>query len=97
MMFAIKIHRSGGEVLVAACDQELLDQEFREGKKRLRVSRHFYMGEEGDEEMLSNRIQNATIVNLVGCRCIKAAADAGMVCAELVTIDGVPHAQIVRL
>lgn len=97
MMFAIKIHRSGGEVLVAACDHELLDQEFREGKKRLRVSRHFYLGEEGDEDMLSNRIQNATIVNLVGCRCIQAARDAGMTCAEVITIDGVPHAQIVRL
>lgn len=96
-MFAIKIHRCRGEVLVAACDQELLDQEFREGKKRLKVSSSFYMGEEGDKEMLCNRMSNASIVNLVGPRSIEAAEEIGLHCAEnVITIDGVPHAQIVR-
>jgi hypothetical protein len=96
-MFAMKIHRSGGEVLLAACDKEFLGKEFREGKKRLKVSPNFYLGEEGDEEMLGNRIRNATIVNLVGSRCIQVAASVGMECQEVLLIDGVPHAQIVRL
>lgn len=97
MMFAIKIHRCRGEVLVAACDLELLGQEFREDKKRLKVSSSFYMGEEGDQEMLCNRIDSASIINLVGRRSIEAAEKAGLHCERVISIDGVPHAQIVRL
>lgn len=96
-MFAIRLQRCRGETLLAACDIELLDRELREGKMRLKVSPRFYHGEEADAETLRERLRSASIVNLVGERCIQEAIAAGLECRETLTIEGVPHAQIVRL
>lgn len=98
MKVSVKVHRSGKELLVAACDCEIIGQTFREGKLRIHVSRDFYEGDTVEEEILVNRLEMATIANLVGRRTVDIAVKHGLVDPECVlVIDGVPHAQIARM
>ncbi len=90
-------HYTDGRV-VAACDEELLGQKFREGKLRLDVARSFYDGEYVDEGTFLEVISMAAIVNLVGERAVAAAIGAGILDETgVIRIAGVPHAQIVQL
>ncbi len=97
MTFAIKMHRAGPEVILAACDLEILGETFSEGEARITVNRHFYFGEEATEEMLVERMKSATIMNFVGERAVSLAIAQGLVDPErTITIQGVRHAQAVR-
>ncbi len=98
MSISIKIHRRGAELLIAACDLDLLGKTFSEGKMRLHVSEDFYGGDTVDEEILVNRLGMATVANLVGEATIGAAVRHGFVDPEcIIRIGGVPHAQMARM
>ncbi|MCU0861954.1 MAG: DUF424 family protein [Methanomassiliicoccales archaeon] len=97
-MITLRVYRRRGEVLLAACDKELVGRIMREGDLKLEVCPTFYEGEDADEEMLLNRLRNASIANLVGERTVGIAikhelVDEGCV----VRIEGVPHVQLVRM
>jgi len=90
----MKVYSRGGEVLVAACDADLLGKTLREGELRLYVS-SFYDGDEVAEEDFIRQLRVATIGNLVGRETVEAAKRAGLVSADgVLWIDGVPHAQL---
>jgi hypothetical protein len=98
MTISVKVHTSGRELLVAACDDELLGQTFRSGKLKLHVSRGFYEGQMCDEAVFISRLEMATMANLVGRRTVEAATRHGFVDADRVlVIEGVPHAQMARM
>jgi hypothetical protein len=93
----VKVHRRGGDVLIAACDDDLIGRKLKEGELRLEVSDEFYGGARGDEDMLLNRLGMATMANLVGENVCRIAAEHDFIDRECVmTIQGVPHAQMVR-
>jgi len=93
----VKVHRRGGVVLVAACDSGLIGRRLKEGELRLEVREEFYGGDSGGEEMLLNRLSMATMANLVGEEVCRIAAEHDYIDPECVmTIEGVPHAQMVR-
>ena len=95
-IFAIKIHSGQDEKILAVCDQEVLGQTFRDGKKRITVSESFYNGEIVSEEILIERMKSATIMNFVGSKCISIAADQGYVdLGNVIDIGGVLHTQVV--
>ena len=97
-MISVKVYRKGPELLVAACDSDILGKTFKSKDLKLTVSEGFYKGSLGDEEMLVNMLQMATIANLVGKRTLEIAVKRGFVdpgCVLL--IGGVPHAQIARM
>jgi len=97
-MITVRIHRQGNEIVVAACDKELLGEVLRNGEMKLEVNPMFYEGEDASEELLLNRLQNATVANLVGERTVKLAIHHGIIVEECVLyIGGVPHAQLVRM
>jgi hypothetical protein len=99
-MICVKIHTQGRELLIAACDQDIIGKTFRSKDKglRLEVLESFYRGDTGDEEMLVSRLEMATIANLVGERTVAIAVKHGFVDPECVlTIGGVPHAQMARM
>jgi hypothetical protein len=97
-MYTVKLHRTGSDLLVAACDRELIGRTLREGELRLEVRKSFYSAEDGDEEMLLNRLSLATMANLVGERTVGIAIEHDYVCEESVmVIEGVPHAQMVKM
>ncbi|WP_297487736.1 DUF424 domain-containing protein [Thermococcus sp.] len=97
-MIYIKVYRVQGEVLLAACDEELLGKTFREGEFKLEVKERFYGGELVEEGRLRELLEEATIANLTGERCVSKAIDLGYVDPDRVLrIQGVPHAQMAKL
>jgi len=97
-MIYVKVYRVQGEVLLAACDEELLGKTFREGELKLEVKERFYGGELVEEEKLEELLEEATIANLTGERCVEKAIELGYVNPERVLrIEGVPHAQMAKL
>ncbi len=94
----VKMHQRRGEVLLAACDSELVGRKLTQDKLSLEVRESFYAGEAADEAIFMNRLELATMANLVGERVVAIAVDCGAVDQDhVIMIDGVPHAQMVRM
>jgi len=97
-MISVKMYRRGTETLVAACDLDIMGRTFRSKGMKIEVSEGFYKGESADEDLLVNRLQMATIANLVGKRTIEIAVRRGFVDPGcVIEIGGVPHAQMARM
>jgi hypothetical protein len=97
-MIWIKVYTTQGEILLAACDDNLLGKTFEEGELQLAVSKSFYGGEKVSHELFIKQLKIATIINLVGREVVKIASKMGMINEECVLeIDGVPHAQIAKM
>ena len=97
-MISVKVYSHGRDVLVAACDSDILGQTFRSKDLKIHVSEGFYKGDRGDEELLVNRLQVCTVANLVGKKTLEVAIKHGFVDPKCVLdIGGVPHAQMARL
>ena len=97
-MISIKIYKEGDDLIIGACDEDLLGKKFVEGKFQIDVSRHFYNGRIVDNKLLEKYLQDATIANLVGNETIKCAIKLGLVDPDsILTIRGVPHAQMIRM
>ena len=85
-------------MLLAICDCEVLGRTLREGKIVFHVKDEFYNGGKVSVEEAVGMIENSTIVNMVGRNCVERAIEKGYVHPEAVLrIEGVPHAQILKL
>jgi hypothetical protein len=94
----VNLKKIGRNVLLAICDCEVLGRTLREGKIVFHVKDEFYNGGKVTIEEALNMIENSTIVNMVGKNCVERAIKKGYVHPEAVLhIEGVPHAQIVKL
>lgn len=97
-MIWVKEYTTQGEILLAACDDDILGKTFCEGELQLVVSQSFYGGEKITKENFILQIKKATIINLVGEVVIKIALDLGLIAREgIIEIDGIPHAQIAKM
>ena len=94
----VNLKKIGRNVLLAICDCEILGRTLREGKIVFHVKDEFYNGGKVSVEEAVGMIENSTIVNMVGKCCVEKAIEKGFVHPEAVlSIEGVPHAQIVKL
>ncbi len=94
----VNLKRVGGNVLLAICDTDLLDKTLKQGKIVFHIKKEFYNGGKVSVEEAVAMIENSTIVNMVGKCCVEQAIAKGYVHPEAVLqIEGVPHAQIVKL
>jgi hypothetical protein len=94
----IKIRKIGNNVLLSICDAEILGKTLREGKIVFCVTEEFYKGAEVELEEAIAMIENSTIVNMIGKNIVQKAIEKGYVHPEaILNIEGVPHAQIVKL
>jgi len=94
----MNLKKIGRNVLLAICDCEILGRTLCEGKIIFHVKEDFYKGAKVDVEEAVCMIENSTIVNLVGKNVVKKAIERGYVHPEAVlNIEGVPHAQVVKL
>jgi hypothetical protein len=85
-------------VLLAICDAEILGKTLREGKIVFRVKEEFYKGAKVNLEEAVALIEQSTIVNLVGENIVKKAVEKGYVHPEaIIKIQGIPHAQIIKI
>jgi hypothetical protein len=97
MDYYLKVHRSEGHVLVAACDRELLGKTLS-GDVDVLVNPSFYGRDLCDEEGLLDAISEASLVNLLGNKVVDLAVEKGIVNKKNILImGGVKHAQIIAL
>lgn len=97
-MISIKIYRKGNDLLIGACDENLLGKRFEEGKFQLEVTKEFYGGKKIDIETFKKYLLEATIANLVGNLTIKCAIELGIISPDcVIKIGGIPHAQMVKM
>ena len=94
----MNIRKIGRNVLLAICDVEILGRTLREGKIVFCVKEDFYKGARCNVEEAVSMIDNSTIVNMVGRNVVRKAIEKGYVHPEAVlNIEGIPHAQVVKL
>lgn len=85
-------------LLVTVCDEDLLGKTFEDGKVSLAVTEEFYGGDQADESAVVASLGRASVANLVGKRAVGLAIDQGFVDeANVLDVDGTPHAQVLRL
>lgn len=94
MTILAKTYQQGKERLFAACDQELLGKTLRDDPIKFEVLPTFYGDDPVDEQEFERHMQQCTVANLVGQRCVELAIRLGFVDPQNVLhIQGVPHAQ----
>jgi len=94
----MNLKKIGRNVLLCICDVEILGKTLREGKMIFCVKEDFYRGRRVAVEEAVDLIEASTIVNMVGKNVVKKAIERGFVHPEAVlNIEGVPHAQIVKI
>ena len=97
-MISIKIYKQGNDILIGACDKELIGKKFKEGKLQILVSKEFYGGREISIQSLIQYLKAATIANLVGKNTVECAIKIGLIDPDCVLkIQGIPHAQMVKM
>ena len=76
--FCVKVFRVGEQVLVAACDADLLGKTLQsERGLELRVSERFYGGETLTAEQTCEALRAATSLNLIGDAIVQLALSSG--------------------
>jgi hypothetical protein len=94
----MNLKKIGNNVLLAMCDAEILGKTLRKGKTVFHVKKEFYKGTKVSIEEAMTMIENSTIVNMIGKNIVQKAIEKGHVHPEAVlSIDGIPHAQIVKI
>jgi len=90
----LKTYPLGNDLLVAACDIELLGSTLLDGDIQFVISEDFYCSIIGTVDLLSEHLQQATIANLIGERCVACGIQLGLIDKEnILNIADVPHAQ----
>ena len=95
---SVKVIKQGKDLLVAACDAELIGKTLKFGKIDFPVRREFYGGDilTADEALL--HVRNGTTANLLGEEIVGHALKAGLIHPEAVLyVSGIPHAMIVKI
>jgi hypothetical protein len=98
MQVYLKLKQVDKHVVLAICDVELLGKTLCEGKITFKIKDEFYNGGKVNIDEATSMIKNANIVNLVGKCCVEHAIKKGYVHPDAVlTIEGIPHTQIMKL
>ena len=67
------------EVLLAACDEDLLGKTLSEGELSIEVSERFYGDKKVDKDTFIKQLAAATSANLIGEKVIELAKKAGFI------------------
>jgi hypothetical protein len=80
------------------CDADLLGKTLKQGKIVFHIREEFYKGSLMRLDEAVGLISQSTIVNMVGERIVRKAVEEGWIHPDAVLeIEGVPHAQIVKV
>jgi len=97
-MFWCKLFQARNELVIAICDEELIDKEIGTKKLKVKVSKNFYGDKLADDTMILKLMRKATICNLMGKKIVEIAKRNGFITEEnIILINGVPHAQFVKI
>jgi len=93
-----KIHKRENDVVLALCDENLLDKKFEEGNLILDLTSDFYKGDIIEEEKVLQIIRRIYIINAVGETCVKFLQENGFIKkGHVKTIQNVPFANVLVL
>jgi len=98
-MFWAKFFVVKDDLLLAMCDDDLLEKKIGDSKLEVTVTKQFY-GEKlvESEADTVKYLAACSIGNLVGARIVALAEKNGFITKEnIISIGGVPHAQFVKL
>ena len=96
----MRLHRVRSEMVLAACDEELLGTALPVGKagRTVTVSPQFYGERVVSAEELRWALHRCTIANLLGARVLAEAEREGVIGpGGHGTLGGVPHAEIITM
>ena len=97
-MFWAKVYGTRYEIVVALCDEGVLEKELMWKELKIKVSKNFYGDRLVDEKLALRLMKSATIGNLFGKEIVALAKKNGFITKEnIILIDGIPHAQFVKL
>jgi hypothetical protein len=95
---SMKIHAAGDQLILAACDRDLLGKTLHSEEVEFKVSEHFYGGDLVNGETFLNMIGQITSANVVGNLCVDLLIENGIVDgSSIMNIDGIKHVQIYDL
>lgn len=93
MKVYLKVHYHQDDVTIACCDEELLNQVFKEGNLRIEVSNQFFGGKLIDLEVAIEILKEASFINIVGENIIKKVIEYNLLPKNSIRyISGVPMA-----
>lgn len=94
----VRTIKTATEILVAACDADVVGRIFEENDLSLEVKKDFYCGDAMSLEECDPLLREATILNLVGEKIVDKAVNLGLVNPKnVLKIGATVHAQMVRL
>lgn len=94
---SVNLIRYGKNVLIAACDADLLGKIIKSGNVSFEVHEEFYGGSFVSLDEAIKMIQMGTIVNLIGESVVTKAIKEGLVHQNsIIYVAGIPHVQLVR-
>lgn len=93
-----RLFEAQGDMLLAACDDQLLGKTLKENDLCLEISEEFYGTSQVTQEQLDEFMDSCTIANLVGEQVVALAIEKTLIRKEnTLRIAGVPHAQFARM
>jgi hypothetical protein len=96
-MISLRVYHRGNNILLAACDAELLGKKISDSKLQFEIA-EFYRDKLVNDETFIAHLEYANIINLVGKKVVSLAVKAGLVDKEnIILINKVPHAQVVKI
>jgi hypothetical protein len=94
----MKKYDTEGHSIVAVCDRNIIGKKFKEGKLVLKLDSSFYKGDEVNKTAVKEALSSATIANIAGEKAIACAVECGCIDPDAVIfIEGIPHAQMIRI
>ncbi len=93
MKVYLKVHTREDLETIACCDEELLNQVYKEGNLKIVISKQFFGGRLIDLEDAILILREAACFNIVGEKIIKKVVEIGIIPQEGIRyINGVPMA-----
>lgn len=94
----MKVYTRQNGLLVAVCDKELIGKVLHDGDTEVKISPQFYKDELVGESEILVALHGAFAGNFFGERAVAVGVKSGLINKNSVkVIDGVPHAQFVRM
>ncbi|MCD6216192.1 MAG: hypothetical protein DRP08_00550 [Candidatus Aenigmatarchaeota archaeon] len=83
--------------LLAIADADLVNKSFKYNDTTITITREFY-GDVVEKEVLLKKIKQATIINAIGRKSVSLLEKNNLVLKEnIIYIEGIPHAQVVKI
>jgi hypothetical protein len=97
-MFWCKIFPTRYDLVVAICDEDLIDKELDSKDFKIKISKNFYGDKLVDEAIALKLMNKSTICNLMGSNIVELAEKNKFIISKnVIFINGVPHAQFVKI